>query len=77
MVDIDDISRSLKVHPKQAAEANAAAQKMGCGTPFRKDGMFVGGRRAKARYMREMNKRREDHGQDRMVNYDGGYGDVT
>lgn len=77
MVDFDDMSRALKVHPKQAKKANEEARKMGCGEPFRKDGMFIGGRRNKARYMRELNKRREDRGQDRMVNYDGGYGDVT
>jgi len=72
-----DISRALKVHPKQVADANKAAQSMGCGTPFRKDGMYVDTRANKNRYLRELNTRRADQGEDRMVNFDGGFGDVT
>ncbi len=70
-----DVSRSLRVGKKQIAEANQVAQEMGCGTPFRKDGMFEGTRTEKKRYMQEINRRRADHGQDRFVNLDGGYGD--
>ena len=70
-----DVSRSLRVGKKQIAKANQVAQEMGCGTPFRKDGMFEGTRTEKKRYMREINRRRADHGQDRFVNLDGGYGD--
>ena len=72
-----DISRALKVHPKQVAEANELAQKMGCGTPFRKSGMWVGTRSQKRRYMEEVNRRAVDLGQERLVNFDGGYRDVT
>ncbi len=75
-VDFDDISRALKVSPKQVKEANEASQSMGCGTPFRSDGMFVAGRKNKARYMREINKRADDKGQKKLVNFDGGYSDV-
>jgi hypothetical protein len=70
-------SRALKVHPSQVAEANEVAQSMGCGAPFHKDGMFVDTRANKARYMREINTRADDRGEDRLVNFDGGYGDVT
>lgn len=70
-------SRALRVHPSQAAEANEVAQGMGCGTPFRADGMFVGNRAEKRRYMKEINRRAVDRGEDRIVNFDGGYGDET
>lgn len=70
-----DVSRSLRVGKRQIAEANKAAQEMGCGSPFRSDGMFGGTRSQKKRYMQEINRRRADHGQDRFVNLDGGYGD--
>jgi len=73
----EDISRSLKVHPSQLAEANEVAAKMGCGEPFRKDGMFIASRSEKKRYMKELNKRRADLGQPPLVNFDGGYGDAT
>lgn len=71
----EDISRALSVHPRQVAEANRVAEAMGCGTPFRPDGRFVGTRAEKKRYMRELNRRRADYGQPRIVNFDGGYGD--
>ena len=70
-----DISRALRVGKRQIAEANRAAQAMGCGTPFREDGCFEGTRAEKKRYMREVNRRRVDQGQPRLVNFDGGYGD--
>ena len=71
----NDISRALRVTPGQAAEANRVAREMGCGNPFRVDGMFEGTRNEKKKYMRELNRRREDRGESRIVNYDGGYGD--
>lgn len=70
-----DVSRSLRVGKKQIAKANEVAQKMGCGTPFRKDGMFQATRAQKKRYMQEINRRRADLGEPRVVNHDGGYGD--
>lgn len=70
-----DISRALRVGKSQLAEANGVAQEMGCGAPFRDDGMFEGTRTEKKRYMREINRRRVDQGQDRIVNLDGGHGD--
>lgn len=70
-------SRALKVHPSQVAEANQVAQSMGCGAPFRRDGMYEDSRANKKRYMRELNRRAVDNGQDRIVNFDGGYGDET
>ena len=72
-----DASNALRVGRTQIAEANAAAQAMGCGTPFGADGKPRFTRTEKAKYMREINKRREDQGQDRYVNHDGGYGDET
>ena len=72
-----DESRALRVHPSQVAEANGVAQSMGCGAPFRDDGMFEDSRSNKANYMREVNKRAEDRGEARFVNFDGGYRDVT
>ncbi len=72
-----DVSRALAVGRSQIAEANEAAQGMGCGAPFRADGKFEGTRSEKKRYMRELNRRREDQGQARFVNFDGGYGDET
>ena len=71
-----DISRALKVHPSQVVEANQVAQDMGCGTPFRDDGMYVDNRPNKRRYMDELNKRADDAGEDKLVNFDGGYGDA-
>jgi len=70
-----DISRSLRVGRTQIAAANRAAQEMGCGAPFRADGHWEGTRAEKARYMREINRRRVDNGRERFVNLDGGYGD--
>lgn len=72
-----DVSRSLRVGKKQIAEANRIAQEMGCGTPFRSDGMFEATRSEKTKYMKEVNRRRVDRGEPRVVNLDGGYGDET
>ena len=72
-----DVSRSLRVGKRQIAEANRAAEAMGCGAPFRDDGMFEGSRAEKKRYMQEVNRRRADQGEPRVVNFDGGYGDET
>ncbi len=72
-----DESRALRVGGGQIAEANEAAKAMGCGEPFRDDGMFEGTRTDKKRYMQEINRRREDRGEPRLVNFDGGYGDET
>ena len=72
-----DISRALAVGRSQIADANQAAQEMGCGAPFRADGKFEGTRSEKKRYMREINRRRVDQGEPRFVNLDGGYGDET
>lgn len=70
-----DISRALRVGKNQIAAANEAALAMGCGEPFRADGHFEGTRAQKKQYMREINRRRADLGQERLVNFDGGYGD--
>ena len=75
--DVRDISRALKVHPDQVAESNEVSQGMGCGAPFRKDGMYVDTRTNKKRYMQEINRRAADAGDDKLVNFDGGYGDLT
>jgi hypothetical protein len=69
------VSRALRVGQKQLAEANEVAQAMGCGAPFRADGMFEGTRTEKKRYMQELNRRRADQGEPRLVNFDGGHGD--
>lgn len=71
-----DVSTFLRVGKDQIAEANFAAEQMGCGTPFRKrDGKFEGTRAQKKKYMQEINRRRVDQGEPRFVNLDGGYGD--
>ena len=72
-----DVSHALRVGKRQIAQANEAAQEMGCGTPFRADGLFQGSRVEKKRYMKEINRRRADEGSPRLVNFDGGYGDET
>ena len=72
-----DISRSLRAGRSQIPEANRVAQEMGCGTPFRADGMFEATRSEKKRYMQEINRRRVEQGQPRVVNLDGGHGDET
>ena len=74
---VSDVSRSLRVSKKQLPEANKVAQEMGCGTPFRSDGMYEGTRAEKKRYMQELNRRRVDQGEPRLVNLDGGHGDET
>jgi hypothetical protein len=72
-----DISRALRAGKSQIAEANAFAQSVGCGAPFRPDGIFEADRNTKNRFIRESNKRRVDQGEPRVVNFDGGYGDET
>ena len=72
-----DVSRALRAGPSQLAEANDFAQSVGCGAPFRSDGMFESDRNTKKRFIQESNKRRVDHGESRVVNFDGGYGDET
>lgn len=72
-----DISRALRVGKRQIAAANEMAKAMGCGEPFRPDGNFEGTRSQKRRYMQEINRRRADLGEARLVNFDGGYGDET
>ena len=72
-----DVSHALRVGKRQIAQANEAAQEMGCGTPFRANGLFEGSRAEKKRYMKEINRRRADQGEPRLVNFDGGYGDET
>ncbi len=74
---VSGLSRSLRVGKTQIPEANRVAQEMGCGAPFRQDGMFEGTRTGMKRYMREINRRRVDLGEPRLVNFDGGYGDET
>lgn len=70
--------RALRAGRSQLAEANAFAQKVGCGTPFQKsDGLFVADRNTTNRFIRERNRRAVDMGQPRVVNFDGGYGDET
>ena len=67
----------FRVGRSQIAEANEAAQSMGCGAPFNGKGKFAGTRSEKKHYMREINRRRVDQGESRFVNFDGGYGDET
>lgn len=73
----EDVSYSLGVQPRQVVKANEVARAMRCGEPFHRSGDFVATRATKTRYMRELNKRLADRGKDRLVNYDGGYRDVT
>jgi hypothetical protein len=71
-----DISRALRVGRKQIPEANRIAKEMGCGTPFRaNDGMFEATGTEKKKYLKEHNRRRDDRGEQRIVNLDGGYSD--
>ena len=72
-----DVSNALAVGRSQIEEANEFAQSIGCGSPFGADGKPVMDRTTKKRYLRELNKRRVDMGEPRMVNFDGGYGDET
>jgi hypothetical protein len=74
--DPEICSTALAVHRSQVEEANAVAQRMGCGTPFASDGTFVGRRSEVKRYVSEINRRRGE-GEARLVNFDGGYGDPT
>lgn len=79
MISKDPTIRSdaLSVDPRQVREANEWAKKMGCGEPFRPDGQFEAGRSLVKKYVTELNKRAVDRGEDRIVNFDGGYGDPT
>ena len=72
-----DVSNALAVGRSQIEEANQFAQSIGCGSPFGADGKPVMDRATKKRYLRELNKRRDDTGEPRVVNFDGGYGDET
>ncbi len=72
-----DASNALRVGPSQIEAANEFAQSVGCGTPFEADGKPRLTRAVKAKLMRAYNERREDLGQARFVNFDGGYGDET
>ena len=73
-----DVSRALRAGRSQVAGANEFAQSIGCGAPFRaEDGMFVADPNTKNRFIKESNKRRVDQGEPRLVNFDGGYRDVT
>lgn len=72
-----DKSRALRVGKNQIAAANAAAKSMGCGEPFTETGHPEFTTPEKQKYMRELNKRRVDQGESRLVNFDGGYGDET
>jgi hypothetical protein len=74
---VSGVSRALRVGKKQLPKANEFAQSVGCGTPFRSDGMFEGTRSEKKKYMQELNRRRADQGEPRLVNLDGGHGDET
>ena len=62
-----DISRALRVGKNQIAKANEVAQEMGCGTPFGADGHPEFTRAEKAKYMRELNRRRDDLGEPKLV----------
>ena len=67
---------SLDVHPCQVQEANEYAKRI-CGLqPFRGDGKAEMSRTDKKRYVDALNRNRAE-GQERLVNYDGGYGDPT
>ena len=71
-------SNALRVGKNQVDAANEAAREMGCGEPFnRENGKPSFTRPEQKKYLRELNKRRDDNGQDRFVNLDGGYGDET
>ena len=71
-------SRALRAGKSELARANAFAQKVGCGCPFRADnGYFEADRNTTKRFIQEGNKYRVDQGEPRVVNFDGGYGDET
>ena len=72
-----DKSRALRLGKTQINEGNEFAQSIGCGTPFQADGHFVADSNTKKRYLKELNKRRVDQGEPRLVNFDGGYSDET
>ena len=70
-----DTSGALRVGKSQIEKANQVALEMGCGAPFQADGKWRGTRTEKKRYRQELNRRRVDQGETRLVNFDGGYGD--
>lgn len=70
-------SNAMRVGKNQIGRANEFARSVGCGEPFGADGKPVMDRATKKRYMRELNKRRVDQGEARLVNFDGGHGDET
>jgi hypothetical protein len=68
--------RSLDVHPSQVAEANRVSKSMVGRELFRRDGRMEASRSQVKEYVNAINRNRGD-GDDRIVNYDGGYGDPT
>ena len=71
-------SNALRVGKNQIAAANEAAKAMGCGEPFQAhNGKPQFTRPELKKYTRELNKRRVDQGEARLVNFDGGHGDET
>ena len=71
-------SNALRVGKNQIAAANEAAKEMGCGEPFQaSNGKPQFTRPELKRYTQELNRRRADQGEARLVNFDGGYGDET
>ena len=70
--------RTLRAGRSQVARANAFAQENKCGAPFSpNDGIFRADRNITNRFINANNERRVDMGEPRLVNFDGGYGDVT
>jgi hypothetical protein len=66
----------MAVHPKQVEAANEHAQRLGVGRPFGTDGILRLSRSQMKRYIEGINRHRPE-GQERIVNFDGGYGDPT
>ena|GEM_PF-5431893 len=79
------VMTSLGVHPSQVAEATENAKAMGCDVDFAsRPGRAVMRRSTRRKYMTEINKRRADTANRtevtdhaRIVDRDGGFGDVT
>ena len=71
-------SNALRVGKNQIAAANEAALAMGCGEPFNaSNGKPAFTRPELKKYTQELNHRRVDQGEARLVNFDGGHGDET
>ena len=71
-------SNALRVGKNQVKEANEAAKAMGCGEPFNaSNGKPEFTRPELKKYMKELNTRRADQGEAKLVNFDGGHGDET